>query len=234
MGQPVDSLVRHGMASCKRYGCKKPECVKAGSRANKELRVNASQGLLGTVPAAEASSHAKVLLEAGMPPEEMASWTGLAKTTINSILSGRSERIYRDTAEAILFLPIPPKGYKTKYSGLISALPSQRMLRALTAIGFTIPALIRETGSNREVIGGVRQGRRHQVRIGLDRAITEAYNRLWNVDPVAYGIPVGDVKRAKGWAAKQGWPPPAAWDDEDLRNPDGRPKGRWGNVSCTE
>ncbi|MFE0472732.1 hypothetical protein ACFW2V_14055 [Streptomyces sp. NPDC058947] len=167
-----------------------------------------------------------------MPADDIAARTGLAPTTVNAIISGRVDRIYRDTSEAILALPLPPKGYKSKYDGLIDAIAGQRMLRALSARGFPLPVLAREVGVARETVGGIRLGARRHIRLSIDRAIVEAYNRLWNADPADFGVSPGDVKRAQGWAKSQGWPPPAAWDDEDLRDPEAKPKGCWGGAKA--
>lgn len=223
MGRPVNSNVVHGMASCVRYGCKLPECKTAWARSRKKWRVDRERGIHARVPAEDARLHGKALMEAGMSLGDMVDKTGFSKTTIADILAGRVEQIDRDTAEAILALPIPDEGYQFKHDGLVDALCAMRMLRALSANGFSLPVLAREVGSSGETIGGVRSGRRQRVRISLDRKILQAYERLWKADPVDFGISVGDREKAKSWAASKGWAPPAAWDDDEIRDPNAHP-----------
>ena len=53
-------------------------------------------------------------------------------------------------------------------------------------------------------------------------------NRLYDafsmrVPTPATGYQRGSVLKARRHAARQGWPPPLAWDDEDLDNPHAQP-----------
>ncbi|WP_372412057.1 hypothetical protein [Streptomyces luteireticuli] len=82
-------------------------------------------------------------------------------------------------------------------------------------VGFTLELLAEVVGVSGETVGAIRQGRRVYVRVSVAQAITAAYTRLWNADPVELGVSRAGVVRAKSWASKHGWEPPAAWDDID-------------------
>ncbi|MFE0472731.1 helix-turn-helix domain-containing protein [Streptomyces sp. NPDC058947] len=225
MERPVKSKVRHGMASCGRYGCDLDACQDAFYRARKRSKFDVARGVRAKVDATEARKHGVALKEAGMPPADMAEWTGLSEATVSDVISGRARQIHRDTAEAILALPIPDKNYRPRNGGLLDVVGAQRKLCALSVRGFTVPVLVQETGVPERTITDIRGGWRKRIQVATDRAIDSAYRRLWDADPADFGIPAESVRRAREWAHKQGWPPPAAWDEDTIKDPKGRPKG---------
>lgn len=213
MTRPARSRVRHGMASCTRYGCTRPECRAAYNRNRRQLNDDRARGITATVPADEAADWARNLILHGMPPKDIAARAGIYDKTITGLVAGRCERIYRDTADAILGVPLPPDGYQSDTEGLLTALGARRRLRALTARGFTLPVLAAEVGVTPETIGSIRQNRRTYVRISVHQAIAAAYERLACGDPVERGASPGGATRARKWAAKGNWPDPTWWED---------------------
>lgn len=219
MPRPAKTRVRHGMASCVRYGCDRPECRRAENRSRRQYRADVKRGRRAVVDAAPAAGHARALIAAGMPAAEIARWTGLSVTTVTGLVSGRRTTTYRVSAEAILALPAPGRDYRSPADGLVDATAARRRLRALSVRGFTLPVLAAQTGVTEETVGSIRQGRRAFVRVSVNQAVTAAYNRLWNADPLAHGATLSGYVRAKSWAARQGWAPPAAWDDDEIADP---------------
>jgi hypothetical protein len=54
------------------------------------------------------------------------------------------------------------------------------------------------------------------------------YDELWDRPPPERGRrEKGAASRTRNHARKQGWPPPAAWDDENIDNPDAGPAPGW-------
>jgi len=223
MARPTNSRVRHGMASCARYGCTRRECLDAYNRTRKQIQFNIARGIHAAVPATRAHTYAQQLLHAGRSAIDIAALSGICEKTITDLLAGRLERIYRDTEAAILGIPMPHRGHRPTVDGFMDATAARRRLRALSARGFTLAVLATEVDTTSETIGRIRQHRGDQIRVSINRAIADAYDRLWNVDPIAAGATLSGSVRARKWAERQGWPPPAAWDDDTITDPDAQP-----------
>ncbi|MGY5127354.1 hypothetical protein [Streptomyces nigrescens] len=131
--------------------------------------------------------------------------------------------VYRETASAILAIPVPGPGYARRFDGVIDATGARRRLRALSALGYTLPVLAEQTGLTTETIGSIRQGRRGQLRMSANQEITAAYDRLWKVDPLSVGVSAAGAAKARTHATKSGWPSPLAWDDEVIDDPEAVP-----------
>lgn len=107
-----------------------------------------------------------------------------------------------------------------------------RRIQALHRLGYSIPALSRETGLSEARLIAIRDGRiagptTYRVR----EAIANAYDRLQMRFPEesTTGQRKG-VTRARNTAIRNGWPTPMAWDDIDT---DARPHAgpdRWGRT----
>jgi hypothetical protein len=109
----------------------------------------------------------------------------------------------------------------------------QRRLQALSAIGYSIPALVEATGLSDTTIQSLRKGWQQGangkplLRIDKVRAkqIKAAYSLL-SVQPCHNT----SANRTKTWARKQGWHPPMAWTDID--DPNDRPCGTRYLTTC--
>jgi len=222
--RPKKSKVRHGMASCGRYGCERTECRDAYYRSQKLSRVDQERGQSARVPTDEARAHGKMLVEAGMFVTDIARLAGVSRSIVGQVISGRVSRIHRDTAAAILGVPVPRKEF-VGCDGIVSALAAQRRIRALSARGFSLTAMAREMGASVFTVDSLRNGKRTRIRASMDQQIHAAYNRLWNADPLDFGVTPGGVTQARNWAAEQEWAPPAAWDDDTIGDPKAKPKG---------
>lgn len=212
------------MASCGRYGCERTECKDAYYRSQKLSRVGQERGESARVPADEARAHGKILVEAGMFVTDIARLAGVSRSIVGQVISGRVSRIHRDTAAAILGVPVPRKEF-VGCDGIVSALAAQRRIRALSARGFSLTAMARQMEASVFTVDSIRNGKRTRIRASMDQQIHAAYNRLWNADPLDFGVTPGGVTQARNWAAEQEWAPPAAWDDDTIGDPKAKPKG---------
>jgi hypothetical protein len=70
--------------------------------------------------------------------------------------------------------------------------------------------------------------RRSQVTASTARTAAAAYDQLWNHQP-PQASQRGKIAaaRARNHARARGWPPPLAWDDDQLDRPDGTPAEGW-------
>jgi transcriptional regulator with XRE-family HTH domain len=181
--------------------------------------------LKASTPTDEAGRHARALVEVGVSVNDISRISGLHKRTIRGILSGQRQFAYRESVQAILGIPIPESPHSSGCSGYIDATAARRRLQALATRGFPLLAVARESGVKQATITAIRSGRQGTVSLEIDSEISEVYRLLWKADPKKFGVPEGDSSRAMSWAASQEWAPPAAWDDETIRDPKAKPRG---------
>jgi lambda repressor-like predicted transcriptional regulator len=99
---------------------------------------------------------------------------------------------------------------------------TQRRIRALRAIGYTLRALSAETGLHVDRLDIMstaapfgRQELTKRVNADTARVVADAFDRLFDK-------PGGSV-RAVNDARKKGWAPPLAWDDASIGDPAAKP-----------
>lgn len=223
LSRPANSKVRHGMATCRRYGCDRSECRNAESRRKKLSDIERSRGITSRIPADEAAAHARRLVACGVPPKEISERSGVSVSSVRNLIAGRMERMERANAEAILGLPIPKGDYEATEEMLCDATASRRRLQALGVCGFPRLILAREIGISSHVVGDIRDGRQDRVLLSTHRAIESVYDRWWNADPKQFGARECEVTLTKKRAAREHWAPPAAWDEETIGDPTAKP-----------
>lgn len=221
MERPAKSRVRHGMASCARYGCKRPECLEAQLRARLASEEDVRNGNRFAVPVDTASLHANALVRAGMSAKDIANRSGVCETVVLEVVRREHKRIYRTTEEAILGIPIPEDGWTPITDGITDAVGTRRRLQALSFQGFPLSFLARETGLCRRRTYVLRSGKQARVFISGMLAVTEVHDRFWDTDPLSTGLRPHDVTRARQWAQRQDWLPTEVWSDID--DPDCEP-----------
>jgi hypothetical protein len=99
---------------------------------------------------------------------------------------------------------------------------SRRRLRALMARGWDAETIAEETGVHPDLIDAVaraRETRRMPVitEPGANERIAAAYNRIGDRHPEC----------GPRQEAPRGWAPPAAWEDDQLDLPEGKPEKGW-------
>jgi hypothetical protein len=108
-----------------------------------------------------------------------------------------------------------------------SDIGTQRRLRALYARSWSPPALQRESGLPFTLTG--------RALVELDgitpqfaRAVRDVYDRLWDQEaPRTTAEEEEAASEAQADAARRGWAPPQAWDDDMIDLPEGRPEEGW-------
>lgn len=228
--RPARTTVRHGMASCAKYGCTRTECRLAYRRSRARQDSERARGITGRVDAAAATAHARKLQRAGMSRGDIATLSGIGMSTVGSILNGTCELIYRATQDAILGIPVPlvsrkrvaPKPVKRDQHqpGYIGITGSQKRLRALAALGFTRAYLGQRLGISARTIGDIRRGAQRRTRIEQHRAIAALYDELWNQHPEDHGINANTASRLRAFAERSGWKRPLELDDDLIDIPE--------------
>lgn len=108
---------------------------------------------------------------------------------------------------------------------IVDGTGTRRRLQALCAIGWTFIEIGRRYGMTRQ---GVRElAYAETVRDDTAERVRRIYDDLsMRVPEPRSGYERGSAIKARNHAARMGWPPPLAWDDEDLDRPDARPAQR--------
>lgn len=166
--------------------------------------------------------HLRRFRRAGVSWTRMATLTGCGTATLQKIVYGNTTRCFHDTAAKIVATPLPVDDTVGALDGLhIPVLGTRRRLRALVALGYGTGQLC-ELLQNQHVSELISQHRRTHVSVAVARRVTALFNDL-QLEP-----PPPDTYtsvRARTRAARRGWAPPLAWDEDALDDPDGQPMG---------
>ena len=209
-----------GYARCK---CRCTACVQANRRKCKQNRVFPGAGYVDAEPARQ---HVQSLLDAGLTLAQIEQRSGVNRTGLHYLLgdaSGRpaARRIRTTSAQAILAVRADLVGDET--SGLVDSTGTRRRLQALVASGWPLYVLAGRAGLSRENIWkrlGVTL-----TRVSTRDAVRRLYDELWDADPIAHGVRPQSVAKARARGLREGWPPPLAWDDDEIDDPAARPAG---------
>lgn len=114
-----------------------------------------------------------------------------------------------------------------RWDGRIDATGTKRRIQALMRNGWSMALLSARLGYSRQVLRKqLLEG--NWVTAATVTQVCALYDELWDQAP-----PEGDrferraATMARRFAAERGWPPPLAWDDDEIDNPDARPADRW-------
>lgn len=105
-----------------------------------------------------------------------------------------------------------------QWRGMVDATGTQRRLRALVALGWPMEWLSRRMGAHPDTVGNL-------FRSGLAKPATadrvrQLYDELWDTPPAtSTAQEAGEVAKARRRAQARGWPPPMAWDDDEIDDP---------------
>lgn len=213
--------------------CRCDECAQKRYRARKKARLGIPNG----APAVEAVLPVlDMMIAQRYDTVAASSATGVPQDTIGQWMNSRRR------GQALKIWPagrIALANHQPPTAGTMSALVPKRKLRALAAIGHSIPALLAEVlpdipfHTGKTMLGEVRSGLRKTMPVTCVIAVDTYYAR-WHMHPVA-GTRSSRCTRAV--ARRNKWAAPLAWDDIDDPDPlvypvgwtfrsVGRPKGQ--------
>lgn len=180
-------------------------------------------------------AHLRRLLRRGHLVTGIAAATGVAPRTVLSVLYDGRESCRNSTAEALLAFKGDPVA--AVYSDNVPALATQRRLRALAAIGHTVPAVAAlapvPAGQDPAGWAKARASTLNRIRHGdhtgtsptIEADTAAAYDALWNQPPdrSSRGQRAA-VTALMRRAASEGWLPPMYLDDDRMADPSYRPR----------
>lgn len=208
----------HGTRSRYVAGCRCTPCRKANTVSESDRRRRQLYGAPGAyVPSSAARAHLHALLAAGHSVRAIARAAGVSRQTVIRLQRAEGRRpaegrVHATTAARLVELS--PGGLDVADGAFVNARGAQRRLKALMAIGWTMPALADALGRKpcnlRRVLDAGQVTRR------TDREIRDLYDTLWNAPPDRSTPRRGAASdRARDHARRQGWVAPMAWDDID-------------------
>lgn len=212
--------------------CRCSKC-RAAARRNAKLRVfNRARGRATMVDATPVREHIERLRAAGIGLRTLATRTEVSHSALFCIVSGRTRNVRRHVALAVLGVAPDPDA---RSAGAVApALATTRRLRALAVRGWSLVELAERSGLERDLLSMLRLGKYAGVTRSTEVAVEALYRDLWDAAP-----PQGTrqeksaYSRTRGLAARHGWAPPMAWDDETIGDPDARPAHRLASPSVT-
>lgn len=213
--------------------CRCSRCRAAASRNAKLRAYNAGRGMPATVDAGPVREHLDRLRAVGIGRRTVSARTQVSLSALYCITAGRSKRVRRSVAVAILGVEVDPNA---RGAGALAPLTaSTRRLQALAVLGWSLPELSVRSALDRDLLSRIRLGKGDGVTRPTEIAIETLFADLWATEPprgskaerASYG-------RTRTLATRYGWAPPMAWDDETIGDPAARPAHQLAGLSTVE
>ncbi|HOW94059.1 MAG TPA: hypothetical protein PLF91_06175 [Mycolicibacterium fallax] len=168
-------------------------------------------------------THVRNLQAVGLGLRRIAELAGVHRSQLTSLLNGRphrgtgpSRQVNRDLAAKILAVPVPDIPHRLAADRhRIPGIGTTRRLQALVAFGYTQSDLCSRLGMSATNGTCLFSGTRGLVTATTARKIEALFDALQLIP--------GPSDRARQRAARRGWAPPLAWDEDTIDNPDARP-----------
>ncbi len=159
------------------------------------------------VAAAPVQAKLRRLVNAQVPLRTLGRVTGLSPTTVRKILDGEQVSVQRATAARVSRM-CPHDVYLAQSTGHVPRIGAVRRVQALLAMGWPHRALGAAGITNSaQIIGATGD----LITVQRWRQVRDVYDRL--------SMTPGPSPETRGWAAKLGYPPPLAWDEESIDDP---------------
>ena len=175
------------------------------------------------VEAAAVRRHVESLRDAGLGMRRIAELSGVDRSTLHSLIIGRTERgwppskrISLGNATKLLSVSMETGRLQVAGGSLVEMIGTTRRLRALVAIGYTQTDLCARLGITDANGTGLFTGsRRSRVRVATACQVAGLYDEL--------SMTPGPSDYARNRAHRKGWMPPLAWDDDTIDSPEAQP-----------
>ncbi|MGW7329697.1 hypothetical protein ACWGIU_14105 [Streptomyces sp. NPDC054840] len=182
---------------------------------------NPAKGAL--IPAAPVARHIRNLMAAGVSVVKLSEASGVSRSIISGLLYRLSATRPRATkireANARAILDVQPNDV---VAGRIDSTGTKRRIQALVALGWPLLYIGPRISCHPYYVTTILKQDRVYARTA--HAVAAAYDEMWNADPVAAGVPPYRASYCRNRASADGWPPPAAWDDDLIDDPAAQPE----------
>ncbi|MFE7547032.1 hypothetical protein [Streptomyces gardneri] len=223
--RPANSRVTHGDPACADYGCKREECLQARRRVMKQREYLAQTGRSCLTNTDRTAAHIVRLRGAGMTDSAIQNAAGIGRDALYKA-ARPGGTITRATETKILAIVVPSVASRAASTNQarVDGRSTRLRLQALTALGWPQYAIAAAMGGGTTSKGlsrlmmRMRRGDRY-VSLSTAQKAQQAYELLWNKDPLEHGVFSGAVVRAKATAVAEGWRRPMDLDDDVLDDP---------------
>lgn len=203
--------MKHGMRSTYVKGCRCDQCRAANCRYAKLAKYRQDTGRKVLVDAEPVKRHLVKLRAAGVGKRTIAQRSGVAQTVVNRLIgidhSKPARRIRPETARKLLAVTVEDHAD----GAYIDSIGTTRRLQALVALGYSQTSLAARLGWTTANLNVITLGNRSQVTRATAQLIAALYDEL--------SMTPGTSARARSVAARRGWLPPLAWDDDTIDSP---------------
>lgn len=193
--------------------CPCPPCRAADRAYSKRRNYLVSTGRSLLTDASPAYQHLRLLQASGDALTVLADQHNIPRGTLATIAFGNRKRISRALSEQIL--AIEP-GHAPACNRSVPALGAVRRMRALVALGHPVRTIAAAAGIEHSSASHLVNGRPETIHYELSQRVDKAYGALCSTP--------GNLTRSLRRAEREGWAPPAAWDDERLDDPTAHPE----------
>lgn len=213
----------HGYA---RYKLDKCRCYTCAWAVSQYVEARARAIAYGTwqpfVDAAPVRQHLQNLQSCGIGLRRIAEAVGVDRKRLQAVLTGRPERgtgpqqrVRPDFAAAVLDLEPSLKlmGSHTP----INAVGTHRRLQALMVAGWPMERIAAVLGQRNSNMAALML--RPQVIVRTALTVQGLYDQWWRSDPRVHGVDVQAYTETRKHAARLGWAPVGAWDDDTIDDP---------------
>lgn len=165
----------HGERTGYVKGCRCTPCTRANNQKNAEREARIAAGLPSTVmvDADRARRHLQHLVAQGATQKALVRASGLSRSNVQNLLSGKRNRVAPETEQTVLALTITAARAAIGAGSLVDAGPTWRILDDMIARGFPKSWIARELGS-----GNALQLRRDYVTASSAAKVSELAVRL--------------------------------------------------------
>lgn len=184
------------------------DCLRAYRRHIKAWKLERDRSGPRVIPGDQVRAHVQALLDSGMSLRSIGKFSGVSASTISNVMTRPGSGINKRNAAAILAVTGPRFDLEPDAETFVPRVGAQRRIQALLAIGWTHAHMRAESGVLTHVLlaqAGEWVTQRNHNRV---RAM---YERL-SMTPGP-----SDLTRAR--AARRGYAPPLAWDDDMIDDP---------------
>lgn len=206
-------------------GCHCSACVTAARRHAKQQAYRTATGTSSYVPADRTRSHVRALLDS-LTVGQIERRSGVNRTAIRVLIGdfpGRppAKRITRTTEAALMAVTAQRVGDES--DGLVDAAGTRRRLRALVALGWPLKHLHLRLGCSTRTVWLLAGSTASDEAALVNVRTRDAVRRLYDDLSLSVPSPGRATTRARNIASARGWPPPLAWDDDDIDDPAAAP-----------
>jgi len=223
-------MARSRGISCYQTRCDHPECADAWRAYGRMVTKMKAYGIWAPlVDARPAREHVLALKAANIGARRIAELAGVSQPAVTRLLYGTpsvgrppTQRLRPERAAAFLSvrLDISSLADGTRIDGT----GARRRLQALGTLGWPVPPLAVRAGVSDLALHSVLSGNRVTVRVA--RAVRDLYDDMWDeAPPETNRAERSRAQRARIGAARRGWAPPLAWDEDTIDDPAAEPAG---------